>query len=678
MPPVNLIDPATGRTFAVDEADAARLEADGWAREDADAKVARLTQERVREDLGGMAGAVAATVAGGLRTGTAGISDALFSAAGIGDDLRHLRELHGTASLVGEVGGMLLPGGAVSMAGRAGRAVGGVAEGASIGQKLVGAARAGVVEGAILGAGSGVSEVSLSAEPVTLERAISSIGSNALFGGAVGGAAGLLTKGAQIGLGKVRDKLDDVAAGATAQVDDTAKVALRDELAAFRKQVKTDKVWLATKDSGIDGLQSVGKRTLKADKALDNLLDDPKALIDNPKAALRHLRVQESALQDVVNKSDELRAALTKQGSTNRLAALDKVAPALEKNRALQKQIETLVAQPAAAAGGASLGANMLGGQAFGVAASAVGAIPGIGPMLAPLAGAAASKLVTEGLGKMAAKQAARASKAITTFLDVTAKAPPIAPALASKTLATVRYAEGKSKAAPEAKPGKAAPKIAKVFKQRADEIKSQTQYDPAGQPIMRPEARQRLAQRFDGIRHVDPIAADKLETLAAKQLTFLASKLPRKPDVAGLATGPDRWQPSDMMMRAAARYMLAVEDPIGVVERLATGQITPEDAEAMREVYPEMYADIQRQIISQLPTLRQSLPYHRRVALSIFSGIPVDPAMHPRILGVLQRSFAEEAGTEGGNAAPKPQPQFGSVRNQEATPSQERQGATA
>jgi hypothetical protein len=128
------------------------------------------------------------------------------------------------------------------------------------------------------------------------------------------------------------------------------------------------------------------------------------------------------------------------------------------------------------------------------------------------------------------------------------------------------------------------------------------------------------------------------------------------------------------MEMRKTARYMAAIEDPIGIVERLSNGAITPEDAEVMREVYPEMYADIQQQIMAKLPTLQKTLPHQRRLALSIFSGLPVDPAMHPRILETLQASFTDEPGTEGGMQAPTPQPQFGSVKNQEATPAEQRQ----
>ncbi len=119
-----------------------------------------------------------------------------------------------------------------------------------------------------------------------------------------------------------------------------------------------------------------------------------------------------------------------------------------------------------------------------------------------------------------------------------------------------------------------------------------------------------------------------------------------------------------------------SVEDPGGIEERLASGQVTPEDAEVMREVYPERYANIVASIVEQLPKLRGTLPYSRRLALSIFSGVPVDAAMNPRILSVLQQTYTTEEGSEQGTQAPKPKPAFGSVKSQDATPSEQRQGA--
>ena len=125
------------------------------------------------------------------------------------------------------------------------------------------------------------------------------------------------------------------------------------------------------------------------------------------------------------------------------------------------------------------------------------------------------------------------------------------------------------------------------------------------------------------------------------------------------------------------ARYVDAVENPGGVEDRLARGVVTPGDAEAYRAAYPERYADLQRRIAEQLPQLRQSLPYERQLALSIFTGMPVASALNPRTVRRLQSNFASEPGSEGGTQAPRAAPNFGSqgsAKSQELTPSQRRE----
>jgi hypothetical protein len=211
------------------------------------------------------------------------------------------------------------------------------------------------------------------------------------------------------------------------------------------------------------------------------------------------------------------------------------------------------------------------------------------------------------------------------------------------------------------------------LYNARSKEIRSQTEYGPDGKAMMRPAARAEMAKNLAGVRAASPILADKLETLAARRLEFLANVLPRRPDIGGIPLGPDRWQPSELDMRQFARYAAAVEDPAAIVERLASGNITPEDSKALAAVYPETMAAVRARIVQKLPELRQTLPYSKRVALSIFSGVPVDPAMKPEILGVLQGQFDEEPGTEGGTQAPKASPAFGSISKEKPTQAQER-----
>lgn len=667
-----------------------------------------------------------AAVAGFGRSATGGISDAMIDTLGTDQDrelMREIRARNPITSTAGEVVGSFT--GVGALASKAGsRVAAKVGEGG--GARAI--ARAGVkgtVEGGIQGVGEGVTQVSLSDKPVDFEHAAATIGANALFGGVTGGAVGAGGKGLELGLAKAKSHLDKVAAQGVKNTDgiaddlvnldrkglraaekveldaiEAARVPARaqvaDEIQAFRKELKENKLWLATKDASDAELRAIGKRTFKADKALDNLLDDPKALAENPKSTLSALRKQEAALDELVNKhGPKLRESFAADTSGVRAKALDYAETALERNRSLQAKIGDLTGKPASQrleqiqAAVDKLNApkvvepktgigDVAGDFAVGHLLGAAAGIPYVGPVLA--AGRVAMGVVKK-LGANSAAAAERASKAVQTFLDVTQKATPHAPILATKVLAGVRFSqEEKAKRGPRVKQQTAGKRVhlADAFKERADELRAQVVPAPDGSVQMHPTAREQMAAKLAPIRAIDPVLADRIETNKARAIAFLASKLPKKPDIAGMQLGPDQWKPSDMEMRQFARYVAAVEDPHGVIERLSTGTVSPEDAEALRSVYPEMHADMTQQIMAQLATLKKPLPYARRLSLSILTGVPVDPALDPRVLNILQSTFAREAGTSGGAEAPRAEPAFGSVSKEIGTPAQRRQEGSA
>lgn len=291
-------------------------------------------------------------------------------------------------------------------------------------------------------------------------------------------------------------------------------------------------------------------------------------------------------------------------------------------------------------------------------------------------AAAAAGTRIMGGFKKLIGNVVERTAKATAAILDAASHGvkatAPYAPVLATKVLASLRYGPSKS-AKSESLP--------ELYKARTDEIKQLTAYDEMGVPRLRPEVRQQIGGVLRPIAAVDPTMADRIETALAARIEYLSSIIPRRPDIAGIQTGPDRWQPSDMAMRSWARSAAAAEDPYAVLERAVHGGVTPEDAATMRAVHPEILADFAHRVTSELPTLRQALPYDQQLSISILTGVPVAAALDPKVLGVLQGQFPAEPGSSGGTAAPKAQPQFGSIKQSvsQPTPAQSRaQGAHA
>jgi polyhydroxyalkanoate synthesis regulator phasin len=485
--------------------------------------------------------------------------------------------------------------------------------------------------------------------------------------------------------------------------------SISDDIAALRREIKDSNQWATTKGVKLPALEGkmsaaeLGRVAAKAEKQLANVLDNPIGLAKNPAKALDALQRQESALVKLLEHADDLKVSYAADGlGGRRLAALDAAPKLLERNRTIQARIgktmephpsvptssprlEAIEAARDALAGGgranplASVPQRMTEGTVFGTVAGAIGALPIPGAaMAAPLLGAAVAKMAGErlfgGLTKAASEQARHASKIAQAFLGKAERATRAAVPIASKVLAGVRYGEADRGDRPKASESVRGD-LGKLYAQRASEVRRLVEPGPDGKAVMREDARAKVAERLAPIGTQFPMLADALEEIAARRATFLADRLPRKPDAFAYQLGPDKWQPSDMDMRKWARYVAGVEDPGSIMDRVVDGSVSPEDAEVMREVYPEMLADLQHQILEQGSSATKAIPYQRRLALSRLTGIPVDASMEPGILRVLQASFSNEEGTEGGTQEPRAQPQFGSVSRSlpEPTPAQRR-----
>ena len=153
------------------------------------------------EKYGGVLGGVGATLAGGARGATLGISDAVLTGTGLVEPktLGDLKAEHPELSTAAELGGMFLP---VAAPVKATTAIGGAVEkaassllGGKLAAKLAGAAARGATEAELFNIGHNLSEASLGDERVTAERLLAnsgdalSIGAGLGFGLSAGGMA---------------------------------------------------------------------------------------------------------------------------------------------------------------------------------------------------------------------------------------------------------------------------------------------------------------------------------------------------------------------------------------------------------------------------------------------------------------------------------------------------------
>lgn len=140
-----------------------------------------------------------------------------------------------------------------------------------------------------------------------------------------------------------------------------------------------------------------------------------------------------------------------------------------------------------------------------------------------------------------------------------------------------------------------------------------------------------------DRVQTSDPDLQDAITAQVERGIQFIASKTPKQSVLPGMLPGDGTWKPSKSSLTVWSRYVHAVNDPASVLEDLARGHLSIEGAEVLRVVYPKLFAEAQKALLEAAPKIQKTLPYSRRVAISIMYQVPVDLSMAPSHLQFLQ-----------------------------------------
>jgi hypothetical protein len=134
-----------------------------------------------------------------------------------------------------------------------------------------------------------------------------------------------------------------------------------------------------------------------------------------------------------------------------------------------------------------------------------------------------------------------------------------------------------------------------------------------------------------------DPDLVNAVQNAAMRKLQYLQKNAPKEPP-----PGPFRsreWLPSKAEVDRFARRVRAADDPISVLQDLEHGTVTPEAAEALREVYPQVFAEVQTRLLTRSAELNAKLPYQKVLQLSLLFDAPLDSSLEPQNLAILQEA---------------------------------------
>ncbi len=282
----------------------------------------------------------------------------------------------------------------------------------------------------------------------------------------------------------------------------------------------------------------------------------------------------------------------------------------------------------AATAAGAKLGRSALGvtkggsGGLFGAASSALGSSLG-SQLVTKIAGAAGN------LSKVTGAATARIGRATASLLEGAGKRSRVAAPIASAVLNSVSFGDD---------PPKKNQPLQAAYKDRLNELAA-----IAANPLA---AQKKLNDNLKPVRQANFPTGDEAEMHAVAVAQKLYDEAPKDPGNMR-RLGKSVWKPSEADIIKFTSYMRGALDPVGVYERAVSGGITPQEAKAVRDLYPATFSQIQYAIASDLPAIQDKSKYDQRVRLTILFGVPVDTLASKHNVDFVQQQFADRAGPD-------------------------------
>ena len=109
------------------------------------------------------------------------------------------------------------------------------------------------------------------------------------------------------------------------------------------------------------------------------------------------------------------------------------------------------------------------------------------------------------------------------------------------------------------------------------------------------------------------------------------------------------KYKPSTQDMYKFKKYLQAIQDPMAVLKEFGKGNITRESVEAIRFVYPDIYARMRVEVMKDIYANPESVDYKQRLLLGILMDAPTDLALMPDSIKSLQQFYSEAAVSKAG-----------------------------
>ncbi len=175
-----------------------------------------------------------------------------------------------------------------------------------------------------------------------------------------------------------------------------------------------------------------------------------------------------------------------------------------------------------------------------------------------------------------------------------------------------------------------------KDFNEKVDEIGSLAS-NPQQMADKLNEATQPIFQ------HAPQVTA-ALQGGLVQAVNFLNGKIPRPISQLPLSRP---FIPTQTAIQQFNDYYDATNNPLGTLKHIKNGTLMPQHLEALTQVHPELYKQIQSQLMNQLTMQKKEIPYKIKMMLGMFMGQDLDESTEQQAIAINQQTL------QGGVQAP-------------------------
>lgn len=168
------------------------------------------------------------------------------------------------------------------------------------------------------------------------------------------------------------------------------------------------------------------------------------------------------------------------------------------------------------------------------------------------------------------------------------------------------------------------------------------------------PSIREAVSKQSSWIGYTAPNMQRSGADTVIRGALYLDSKAPGKMVSAIPFSKPQ--PPTKQEIAEFNRRARAVNNPMVLLSDLEAGKLTPETVEAVRDVYPETFAEIQGKLAEKIADMSQrgQVPsIGDRVQLSLIMGAPMTPEMQPAAIRTFQSIYAQQSPEQRQGMAP-------------------------